>query len=270
MLHLTDDIKGFAVPVGTFAGLIGCDFRGRTFADVVQVLAALLDSYEQAMRQSTLTEWQAAISAADFTLHVNRFADTVKLTLVRDSATIDAEALLASLVRDLLPVLKPAEIQWLDKDTTIGVALFQDILGGVAPRRVDNAPPVRQRPPDLRRLDMSCCTRPARPVTLSSGLPEENLLRYHFRPYPTQEELVTEFGPIAENKFEEEPDPLRLSSWAIIGVLTLLVFPVGVTLAYINLKKGENLRVNTHVLVFTVVLLLLTTTGVLATLLALK
>lgn len=70
----------------------------------------------------------------------------------------------------------------------------------------------------------------------------------------------------AEETDEETPsDVQRLAIWGMTGMMAFLSTPVAASMAAVNLIRGEDLRLNTHVLSLTGLLFTLQSTGMLAT-----
>ena len=63
---------------------------------------------------------------------------------------------------------------------------------------------------------------------------------------------------------EAENDIRRLATWGMTGVVTLMSGPVGLSMAAVNLARGEDFRLNTHVLSLTGLLVMLQSSGALA------
>jgi hypothetical protein len=56
-----------------------------------------------------------------------------------------------------------------------------------------------------------------------------------------------------EDEFDmtEESDVGRLAAWGMTGVVYTISAPVAISLAAVNLARGENIRLNTHALALT-------------------
>ena len=258
MMHVTQQLNGTEVRTSVFAVLCGCSLPGQSPKQELDAIASQASSrlprYGLTVIATGTDDAAATIETSDQTVSISKRARTIEvefLPAVADTAQLKkAESLLAALIRDMIPMLNPADIQWLDYGQVISPADFLRITGGVAPRRVERPKTLRSRPLILKPVDMPCCAPgPATSGCTGAGRAQERFLRHRFRQAPSQHELVTAFGPVAEKKFEEEPDLRRLSSWAMTGVLSAIAFPVAVAVAYLNLQKGENLRLNTHALV---------------------
>ncbi len=260
MLQATNETYGMPIRNDVLATLRNCAIEERSITDLAGLVMGLAKQRGHSIRDSEIGRHAAVLSGPTCRIRVSTMQDTVHVDVEPQGngpeAIVQAQALLAVLVRDLIPVLDPDDLRWLDAAARISPQDFLQITGNVAPKRID-AParaPVQQRPRRRKRLS-----------TIAGKA--EHLLRHHFRPQPTQEELVAEFGPIAENKYAPESAPRRLSTWAITGVLAIAAPPVAATLAYLNLKKGENLRLNAQVLVMTTGLTIVISSGVLTALL---
>ncbi len=75
-------------------------------------------------------------------------------------------------------------------------------------------------------------------------------------------------APVADNQDEDPDTPSdvqRLAIWGMTGMMAFLSAPVAVSMAAVNLIRGEDLRLNTNVLSLTGLLFTLQSTGMLAT-----
>ena len=63
---------------------------------------------------------------------------------------------------------------------------------------------------------------------------------------------------------DKPSDILRLSSWCLTGVLASISAPIAVSMAAVNLIRGEDFRLNTQVLVFTFAIVALNASNALA------
>lgn len=71
---------------------------------------------------------------------------------------------------------------------------------------------------------------------------------------------------VSEETDEEAPsDVQRLAIWGMTGMMAFLSAPVAASMAVVNLVRGEDLRLNTHVLSLTGLLFTLQSTGMLST-----
>ena len=78
------------------------------------------------------------------------------------------------------------------------------------------------------------------------------------------------FEPLpAEEEDEEEPsDVRRLATWGMTGMMVFLSGPVAVSMAAVNLVRGEDFRLNTHVLALTGFLVTMQSSGMLSSVVA--
>jgi len=160
-------------------------------------------------------------------------------------------------------------VEWLDPETVLTTDEFLGAFSSVSPRRVrgrqqiidDGAPrfaPIDETEPGLGvRYDaisgQKLFSGHDGPVSLS----EEEALSLAFRLDPRPDE----FDPT-----EDEPDSdiRRLATWGMTGVLVTLSAPVGISMAAVNLARGEDFRLNTHVLSLSGLLVVLQSSGALA------
>lgn len=78
--------------------------------------------------------------------------------------------------------------------------------------------------------------------------------------------LAAATAPQAADADDDAPsDVQRLAIWGMTGMMVFLSAPVAASMAAVNLIRGEDLRLNTHVLSLTGLLFTLQSTGMLAT-----
>ena len=71
-------------------------------------------------------------------------------------------------------------------------------------------------------------------------------------------------GDVIDGDTGAESDIRRLASWGLTGVVACLSGPVGLSMAAVNLMRGEDFRLNTHVLALTGFLVVSTSNGMVA------
>ncbi len=162
-------------------------------------------------------------------------------------------------------------VEWLDPSTKLPVSRFMGVFHRVSPRRVRGRQEVLyasgERFAPVDETEQSITNRYAaisgeKPGFKNEGiveLTEEEALALAFRTEPRPDEVSSE-----DVQEAAETDIRRLASWGMTGVIAFMSAPVAVPLAAVNLVKGEDFRLNTHVLAYTGLLTMLQTTGALA------
>lgn len=176
------------------------------------------------------------------------------------------EAALAGTIAGMIHTTHVDYVQWLQPDAMLTGPAFLAALGPARPRRVAPARGGLSRAPRLARIDARACGLSCRDAERASAArAQEARLVQRFRETPSMAELRAEFPDQAEAELN---DIQRLSSWGMTGVLAFVAAPVAVTVAAINLTKGENLRLTSQAVAVSALMLVLETTGAMAEALA--
>lgn len=189
----------------------------------------------------------------------------------RDDKDI-SELLLAVMLYRALHEFDTRMVEWLDPLTILATAEFLSAFGSIAPCLVQGdeadiyavngfggsegtvAPQSRRHPFPL--LDA--------PEEETDVFYPEDALALAYRTAP-----VTEALPPVPYQPETGPSSIqRLAVWAMTGVIAFLSMPVALSVAAVNLLRGEDLRLNTQVLSLTGLLVMLHATGALESLAA--
>ena len=99
----------------------------------------------------------------------------------------------------------------------------------------------------------------ARPIQLS----DDQLLSIAFRTDQTDQQAHAPIEPTTDED-EKPSDILRLTSWGLTGAVASMSAPIALSLAAVNLIRGEDFRLNTQVLAFTVAIVTLNSSGAFA------
>ncbi len=185
----------------------------------------------------------------------DRPAQHLSLSLSPSFSSFDgretSELLLAVVLYRLVQSNSATQIYWQECPDPLSRRQFLSAFADAAPQ-----PAVRPRRPaqDFRPVDDTldgisrrCDTIMGRPAYDGAlglvEMSEEECLALAFRTEPHPDEV---------SALEDEPEnsKLRLASWAMTGVVASVSMPVAVSLAAVNLLKGENFRLNTQVLSF--------------------
>jgi len=161
------------------------------------------------------------------------------------------------------------QIEWMDPGTVLPVETFLGAFAHVSPRRVrgrqevldqhgQRFAPVDETAPELmQHYDTILGQTPHRGEFGLIDLTDEEALALAFRETPRPDELSPE-------QLAAVSDIQRLGIWGMTGMLAFLSAPVALSVAAVNLMRGEDLRLNTHVLSLTGLLVVLQSSGALA------
>lgn len=161
------------------------------------------------------------------------------------------------------------QVEWLDPETILPVEAFLGAFASVSPRRVrgrqevldhrgQRFAPVAETEADLiQHYDTILGKAPHQGQFGLIDLTDEETLALAFRETPHPEELDPE-------ALKPASDVQRLATWGMTGMLAFLSAPVAASVAAVNLIRGEDLRLNTHVLSLTGLLVVLQSSGALA------
>lgn len=166
------------------------------------------------------------------------------------------ELMLVVMLYRVVDVFAVKQVEWMDPETVLTMDQFMGAFSNVSPRRVRShqeviAPkssrfaPVEETEPGLARHCDAILGRQAH-----AG--EEGLIRL------SDEEALA----LAFRRDEQHPDELtaedmaqndirRLATWGLTGMIAFISAPVAASVAAVNLARGEDLRLNTHVLSLT-------------------
>ncbi len=168
--------------------------------------------------------------------------------------TSHSELLLVVMLYRIVEAYRAAAVEWLSIDAVVPVRHFLTAFENVSPRRVRarqeviDTPRERFAPVDEteRALGQTFETITGQhigwdkegPVDLS----DEERVAFAFR---ADEDEIDEFD------MSEDNDVGRLAAWGMTGVVFTISAPVALSLAAVNVVRGENIRFNTHALALT-------------------
>jgi len=183
------------------------------------------------------------------------------------------ELMLVVMLYRMVDSFPTQQIEWLDPETILGVEQFLGAFANVTPRRVQSR----------RQLLGSKSNRFTPVEDVEDGLTEqaeiieadveieidghdglhlmspEESLALAFR----EDEPHDIVAPVAAEE-QAENDIRRLAAWGMTGMLVFLSAPVAASMAAVNLVKGEDFRLNTHVLALTGFIASMSGSGLLA------
>ena len=182
-----------------------------------------------------------------------------------------SELMLVVMLYRMVDIFATRQIEWLDPDVVLTVNQFMGAFTDVSPRRVRG----RQEIVDLGKtpfapvdetehglsmhFDTICGQEPHENELGLIDLSEEETLAFAYRRSPKQGVIDT---PTPEE--DAENDIRRLAAWGMTGVVGFICAPVAISMAAINLAKGEDFRLNTNVLSLTGLLVMLQSSGAMA------
>ncbi|MFA3917805.1 hypothetical protein [Ruegeria hyattellae] len=179
-----------------------------------------------------------------------------------------SELILVVMLYRMVDLNSCESIEWLDSDMSLTVEQFMGAFANLSPKRgrdrkqiiVNNGErfaPIEEEVADLTtHYDYVSAHTPRCGRLGLVELSEEEALALSFRTEP----LPAELEAIA---LEDQPDSdiRRLTSWSMTGCLYFVSAPVAVSMAAVNLIKGEDFRLNTHVLALTSSITIFKSTG---------
>lgn len=181
------------------------------------------------------------------------------------------ELLMVVMLYRMVDAYPVQQIEWMDPETILCVSKFLGAFANVSPRRVHSrhshvGPKAQRFAPveDMAQgLSLQADTIEADfEIEMEDGLVqigEEESLALIFRD-DEEADLIDTLSP----EEEAENDIRRLATWGMTGMLIFLSAPVAASMAAINLTKGEDFRLNTHVLALTGFIVSLSSSGILA------
>ncbi|WP_372572966.1 hypothetical protein [Ruegeria jejuensis] len=179
-----------------------------------------------------------------------------------------SELILVVMLYRMVDLATTESIEWLDSDVSLTVEQFMGAFANISPKRVgdrkqiiankgERFAPIEEEVADLTtHYDYVSAQTPHCGRLGLVELSEEEALALTFRTEP----LPAELEAIA---LEDQPesDIRRLTSWSMTGCLYFVSAPVAVSMAAVNLIKGEDFRLNTHVLALTSSIMIYKNTG---------
>lgn len=182
-----------------------------------------------------------------------------------------SELMLVVMLYRMVDAVAVSQIEWLSPDTILTVEQFLGAFTNVSPRRVRGAQevlppqadpfaPVDETEPGLaRQYDAILGRSHAQAAHGLVDLSEEEAVALAFRYSPRHDDIS---GAIPHD--EADSDVRRLATWGMTGMLAFLSAPVAASMAAVNLARGEDFRLNSHVLSLTCLLVVLQSSGALA------
>ncbi len=197
-----------------------------------------------------------------------------------------SELMLVVMLYRMVDIFATRAIEWLEPRTVLSVDQFLGAFSNIKPRRTHTQQNVLDFPDapfnsvddteeDLvGRYDALAGEHVHdRHVGLIDLSQEETLaLAYRLNPHsdpidtaaPPADTATSTGTPTGTPQEQAQSDIRRLAIWGMTGMVAFLSAPVALSMAAVNLVRGEDLRLNTHVLSLTGLLVMLQSSGALA------
>lgn len=184
-----------------------------------------------------------------------------------DDAEI-SELMLVVMLYRMVDICSTQRVEWLSPKTVLTIEQFMGAFDSLMPRKQRNrreafeavSGPFSGLEPAATDGD-EAVKAPAKPPR-SIQLTDEQLLSIAFRSDETDAPVA---DAAAATDDEDRPsDALRLTSWALTGAVASLSAPIALSMAAVNLIRGEDFRLNTQVLAYTVAIVSLNSSGAFA------
>lgn len=184
-----------------------------------------------------------------------------------------SELMLVVMLYRMVDLYTSELIEWLEPDVRLTIEQFLGAFANVSPRRVrgrqqilyhqgSRFAPIDDTAPDLAsRYDTIIGQCAHQGETGLVSLTDQEVLALAFRSDPRPDELSPEE--------QAQSDIRRLASWGMTGCLVFVSAPIAVSLAAVNLIRGEDFRLNTQVLSLTAGLVFFQSSGAMANVLSL-
>jgi hypothetical protein len=190
---------------------------------------------------------------------------TITLTPADPNEDIDrCELLLVVMLFRMVEAYRPDQVEWLDPKAILATHAFLSAFDNLSPRRVRGRQEVvdlggRFAPVEETAHRLHHRLTGTEPLFEDEGpveLSDEDRLAWALRTEPHPQEFDADA--------ETQSDVRRLAIWGMTGVLATVSAPVAVSMAAVNLIRGEDFRLNTQALALTAGLTTLHGSGALA------
>nr|WP_174819044.1 hypothetical protein [Ruegeria atlantica] len=205
------------------------------------------------------------------TLPQNRLAITITpVSALLDDSEI-SELMLVVILYRMVDICATQRVEWLSSNTVLTIEQFMSAFDTLAPSKPRNRKQIFEAVSgpfaglniiyeDYPEEPQKKALKPAaRPIQLS----DEQLLNIAFRTEPFEQPTDgDEDTPPLDH--DQPSDILRLTTWGLTGAVASVSVPIAASLAAVNLIKGEDFRLNTQVLAYSVAISALSTSGAIA------
>jgi hypothetical protein len=205
------------------------------------------------------------------TLPKNRLTITLSpVSPLLDDSEI-SELMMVVILYRMVDICATQRVEWLSSNTILTVEQFMSAFDTLTPSKPRNRKQIFEavtgpfaglditEEQDLDEPQKKALAPAARPIQLS----DEQLLSIAFRT-ETQEQQTDGDEDTRPLVHDKPSDILRLTSWGLTGAVASVSVPIAVSVAAVNLIRGEDFRLNTQVLAYTVAISALSTSGAFA------
>jgi len=180
-----------------------------------------------------------------------------------------SELMLVVMLYRMVDICSTQRVEWLSPHTVLTVEQFMSAFDSLKPVRARDrraAFDAVSGPFAGLRVVGDDETLPNMPKTAPNAgrpiqLTDEQLLSIAFRSEPEQ---GSSEDPAADAPDGRPSDTLRLASWALTGAVATISAPIALSMTAVNLIRGEDFRLNTQVLAYTVAIVSLSSSGAIA------
>ncbi|WP_282021829.1 hypothetical protein [Ruegeria faecimaris] len=249
----------------TEASIVSSQYLVRLTLDTQ--LAETEDRFERRDRAAGLR----TVSKPRVTLPENRLTVTITpVSALLDDSEI-SELMLVVILYRMVDICATQRVEWLSPNTVLTMEQFMSAFDTLAPVKQRDRKQIFEsvsgpfagleltETEDLDEPRKKTQTSHARPIQLS----DEQLLSIAFRTEPIEQKPDdrTDTPPLDH---EKPNDILRLTSWGLTGAVASVSVPIAASMAAVNLIRGEDFRLNTQVLAYSVAISALSTSGAFA------
>ncbi|MDA7963382.1 hypothetical protein [Ruegeria sp.] len=196
----------------------------------------------------------------------NRLAMTISpVSELLDDSEISEMMLVVALYR-MVDICSTQRIEWLSPKTVLTLEQFLGAFDTLAPRKPrDRKQIFNAISGPFAGLDLpdplADMVEPAKAKPRPIQLTDDQLLSIAFR---TEPEAPISSTPAPDVEDERPSDILRLTTWGMTGAVASISAPIAMSMAAVNLIRGEDFRLNTQVLALTTAIFGLNTSGAIA------
>ncbi len=201
----------------------------------------------------------------------SRERNRLTISLVPVSGLIDdpeiSELMLVVMLYRMVDICSTMRVEWLSPKTVLTIEQFMGAFDSLMPRKQRNrrqvfeavsgpfaGMPAEDVATDIPEMPTSSAAS-GRPIRLT----DEQLLSIAFRSEPAPAPADDTAQAALED--DRPSDALRLTSWAMTGIVASMSGPIALSLAAVNLIRGEDFRLNTQVMVYTTAIVSLGSSG---------
>ncbi len=189
-----------------------------------------------------------------------------------------SELMIVVMLYRMVDICTTELIEWMDPGTVLTVDQFLSAFSNVSPHRVHGRntvlngngarfAPVEDTAPQLaQRFDAISELAREDDERIMVRLTDDEQLALAFRTEAAQDSAGASSKLSSPKRAQN--DIHRLTSWGLTGMVAFLSLPVAAAMAAVNLARGEDFRLNTQVLSLTGLLVVLQSSGALASVIA--